>query len=174
MYKNLKWSANVGVWQHALRGFIHEDICWNAKFKSPAKSAKCTHVWLSNKNEISLNTRERRELFLRSNNLFNYIHTIGVWNWQPHLLVIVNCPIHTTAGRKGSNTVCMIKQPKSVTWIMSVTMVVVTDVNRKCQWVSYHINLWLKLVCDSSKCKLVGNSFTVLANNFLYIMARKW
>ncbi len=63
VYKNLKWSANVGVWQHALRGFIHEDICWNAKFKSPAKSAKCTHVWLSNKNEISLNTRERRNYF---------------------------------------------------------------------------------------------------------------
>ncbi len=132
------------------------------------KSAKCTHVWLSYRNEISLKTRERRESFLRSNNLFN---------WQPHLLAIVNCPIHTTAGRKGSNTACMIKQPKSVTWIMSVTMVVVTDVNRKCQWVSYHtyhINLWLKCVCDSSKCKLVGNSFTVLANNFLYIIARKW
>lgn len=42
-----------------------------------------------------------KNYFLRSNNLFDYIHTIGVWNWQQHLLAILNCPIHTTAGKLG-------------------------------------------------------------------------
>ncbi len=96
-----KWSAYVGVWQHALRGFIHEDISWNSKFKSPAKSAKCTHVWFSYKMKFLWKPERDKNYFLRSNNLFDYIHTIGVWNWQQYLLVILNCPIHTTAGKIG-------------------------------------------------------------------------